>query len=157
MSLTTDPVADFLSRIRNAMRARHAKVDSPASKLKLEIARILKEEGFIANFKATEEEGRKVLRVYLKYGPGMERVITDLQRVSRPGCRIYCRKDQIPRVYGGLGINILSTSRGVMSGRSADNRRAVSPQHEMFKARPVSGRLMKLMGSRGATATTLWS
>ena len=115
----TDPVADMLARIRNAINARHQKVDIPASKLKLEIARILKEEGYVSNFKATEEEGHKVIRVYLKYGPGMERVITDLQRVSKPGCRIYCGKDQIPRVYGGLGINILSTSRGLMTGRSA--------------------------------------
>ena len=118
MSLT-DPVADFLARIRNAIRARHQKLDVPASKLKTEIARILKEEGYISNYKTQEEEGKLILRVYLKYGPGMERVITDLQRVSKPGCRIYCGKDQIPRVYGGLGINILSTSRGLMTGRSA--------------------------------------
>jgi small subunit ribosomal protein S8 len=94
-------------------------VDVPASKLKAEIARILKDEGYIANFKSIEDEKQGMLRIYLKYGPGMERVITDLQRVSRPGCRIYCGKDQIPRVYGGLGINILSTSRGLMTGRSA--------------------------------------
>jgi small subunit ribosomal protein S8 len=91
----------------------------PCSNLKVEIARILKSEGYIANFKVNEDTKQNVLRVYLKYGPGMERVITDLQRVSRPGCRIYCGKDQIPRVYGGLGINILSTSRGIMTGRSA--------------------------------------
>ena len=91
----------------------------PASKLKVEIARILKDEGYIANFKITEDGKQGMLRVYLKYGPGMERVITDLQRVSRPGCRIYCGKDEIPRVYGGLGINILSTSRGLMTGRTA--------------------------------------
>jgi len=119
MSLTTDPVADFLSRIRNAMRARHAKVDSPASKLKLEIARILKEEGFIANFKATEEEGRKVLRVYLKYGNINEAAISNVERVSRPGCRVYVGRNEIPRVLGGLGINILTTPKGVMTGRQA--------------------------------------
>jgi len=115
----TDPVADLLTRIRNGVRARLPKVDVPASKLKVEITRILKDEGYIANFKTSEDDKQGVLRVYLKYGPGMERVITDLQRVSRPGCRIYCGKAEIPRVYGGLGINILSTSRGLMTGRTA--------------------------------------
>jgi small subunit ribosomal protein S8 len=115
----TDPVADLLTRIRNGVRARVPKVDVPASKLKVEITRILKDEGYIANFKTSEDNKQGVLRVYLKYGPGMERVITDLQRVSRPGCRIYCGKGEIPRVYGGLGINILSTSRGLMTGRAA--------------------------------------
>jgi small subunit ribosomal protein S8 len=115
----TDPIADMIARIRNAVRAKVPRVDIPASKLKAEIARILKDEGYISNFKLAEDRGHGVLRVYLKYGPGMERVITDLQRVSRPGCRIYCGKDRIPRVYGGLGINILSTSRGLMTGRSA--------------------------------------
>jgi small subunit ribosomal protein S8 len=115
----TDPVADMLTRIRNSVRAKLPKVDIPSSKLKVEIARILKDEGYVANFKVSEDNKQGVLRVYLKYGPGMERVITDVQRVSRPGCRIYCGKDQIPRVYGGLGINILSTSRGLMTGRSA--------------------------------------
>jgi small subunit ribosomal protein S8 len=115
----TDPVADLITRIRNGVRAKVPRVDVPSSKLKVEIARILKDEGYIANFKITEDEKQGVLRVYLKYGPGMERVITDLQRVSRPGCRIYCGKNQIPRVYGGLGINIISTSRGLMTGRTA--------------------------------------
>jgi small subunit ribosomal protein S8 len=115
----TDPVADMITRIRNGVRAKLPRVDVPSSKLKVEIARILKDEGYIANFKVNEDDKQNILRVYLKYGPGMERVITDLQRVSRPGCRIYCGKDQIPRVYGGLGINILSTSRGLMTGRSA--------------------------------------
>ncbi len=115
----TDPIADLLTRIRNGVRGRLAKVDVPASKLKVEIARILKDEGYVSNYKLLEDERQGVLRVYLKYGPGMERIITDLQRVSRPGCRIYCGKDAIPRVYGGLGINILSTSRGLMTGRSA--------------------------------------
>lgn len=115
----TDPVADMISRIRNGVRAKLPRVDVPSSKLKVEIARILKDEGYVSNFKVTADDKQGVLRVYLKYGPGMERVITDLQRVSRPGCRIYCGKDEIPRVYGGLGINILSTSRGLMTGRSA--------------------------------------
>ena len=115
----TDPIADMITRIRNGVRARLPKVDVPASRLKAEIARILKDEGFIANFKRVGEDEQANLRIFLKYGPGWERVITDLQRVSRPGCRIYCGKGEIPRVYGGLGINILSTSRGVMTGREA--------------------------------------
>jgi small subunit ribosomal protein S8 len=115
----TDPVADMITRIRNGVRAKLSRVDVPSSRLKVEIARILKDEGYVANFKEIPDDKQGVLRVFLKYGPGMERVITDLQRVSRPGCRIYCGKDQIPRVYGGLGINIISTSRGVMTGRDA--------------------------------------
>lgn len=115
----TDPVADMLTRIRNAISARHQKVDIPASKLKIEIARILKEEGYISNFKATEEEGHKILRVYLKYATNNEAVISNVNRVSRPGCRVYVRRTEIPRVLGGLGINILTTPRGVMTGRQA--------------------------------------
>ena len=115
----TDPVADLLARIRNAIRARHQKVDVPASKLKLEIARILKEEGYVSNFKITEEEGHKVLRIYLKYANNNEAVISNLSRVSSPGCRVYVRRREIPRVLGGLGINILTTPRGVMTGRQA--------------------------------------
>ena len=118
MSLT-DPVADFLSRVRNAIRARHAKVDVPASKLKVELARILKEEGYVANFKAVEEENRKIIRVYLKYGSDNEPVISNLERISRPGCRVYVGRSDIPRVLGGLGINILTTPKGVMTGRDA--------------------------------------
>jgi small subunit ribosomal protein S8 len=115
----TDPIADMITRIRNGVRARLPKVDVPASRLKVEIARILKDEGYVANFRLVEDEERRFIRIFLKYGPGWERVITDVQRVSRPGCRIYCGKTEIPRVYGGLGINILSTSRGVMTGREA--------------------------------------
>ena len=115
----TDPVADMLTRIRNAINARHQKVDIPASKLKLEIARILKEEGYISNFKATEEEGHKILRVYLKYANNNEAVISQVNRGSRPGCRVYVRRTEIPRVLGGMGINILTTPRGVMTGRQA--------------------------------------
>ena len=115
----TDPVADMLARIRNAINARHQKVDIPASKLKIEIARILKEEGYISNYKATEEEGHKVIRVYLKYGTNNEAAISNVERVSRPGCRVYVRRTEIPRVLGGLGINILTTPRGVMTGRQA--------------------------------------
>ena len=118
MSLT-DPVADLLTRIRNAINARQQKIDVPASNLKAEIARILKEEGYLSNFKATEENGRKVLRLYLKYGSNNDAAITNLARVSRPGCRVYVGHNDIPRVLGGLGINILTTPKGVMTGRSA--------------------------------------
>jgi small subunit ribosomal protein S8 len=115
----TDPVADFLARIRNAIRARHQKLDVPASKLKAEIARILKEEGYIANYKAAEENGHNVIRVYLKYGANNEPAIRDLARISRPGCRVYIGRDEIKRVQGGLGISILTTPKGVMTGRQA--------------------------------------
>ena len=119
----TDPVADFLARIRNSIRARHQKLDVPASKLKIEIARILKEEGYIANYKPTEEEGKKILRVYLKYGANNEAAIRDLNRVSRPGCRVYVGRDEIKRVQGGMGISIITTPRGVMTGRQARRER----------------------------------
>ncbi len=118
MSLT-DPVADFLARIRNAIKARHQKVDVPASKLKLEIARILKEEGYVANYKAVEENGHKLVRVYLKYSVDNEAAISNLARISRPGCRVYVGRNEIPRVLGGMGINILTTPKGVMTGRQA--------------------------------------
>ena len=118
MSLT-DPVADLLTRIRNAINARQQKLDVPASNLKAEIARILKEEGYLSNFKATEENGRKVLRLYLKYGSNNDAAITNLARISRPGCRVYVGHNEIPRVLGGLGINILTTPKGVMTGRAA--------------------------------------
>ncbi len=116
--IRTDPVADFLARIRNAIRARHQKLDVPASKLKAEIARILKEEGYISNYKTQEEDGKQILRVYLKYG-GQEAAIRDLARISRPGCRVYIGRDEIKRVQGGLGISIMTTPKGVMTGRQA--------------------------------------
>jgi len=115
----TDPVADLLTRIRNAINARQQKLDVPASKLKMEIARILKEEGYLSNFKATEENGRKLLRLYIKYGSNNDAAITNLSRVSRPGCRVYVGHNEIPRVLGGLGISILTTPKGVMTGRQA--------------------------------------
>jgi small subunit ribosomal protein S8 len=115
----TDPVADFLTRVRNAIGARQQKVDVPASRLKLDIARILKEEGYISNFKPTEENGQKLVRVYLKYGNNNEAAISNLNRVSKPGCRVYVGRTEIPRVLGGLGINILTTPKGVMTGRQA--------------------------------------
>jgi len=117
--MTTDPVADMLTRIRNASRAKHPRVDLPSSKLKVEIARILKDEGYLSNFKVVEEKGKKTLRVFLRYTPDRRCVITDLQRVSRPGCRVYVGSQKVPRVLGGLGINILTTPRGVMTGSSA--------------------------------------
>lgn len=116
---TSDPIADMLTRVRNAVGARHSKVDVPASKLKAEIARILKEEGYILNYKLAEEGPRKTIKIYLKYTPGNAPVISRLERVSKPGCRVYVSKDDIPRVLGGLGINILTTAKGVMTGASA--------------------------------------
>jgi small subunit ribosomal protein S8 len=116
---STDPIADMLTRVRNALGARHQKVDVPASRLKSEIARILKEEGYIANFKLAEEGPHKLIRLYLKYTPANLPAISHIERVSRPGCRVYVGSSDIPRVLGGLGINILTTPRGVMTGRSA--------------------------------------
>ena len=115
----TDPVADFLTRIRNSMRSRHQKLDVPASRLKTDIAKILKDEGYIANYKLTEEGTKKSIRIYLKYTPGNMPVISRIERVSRPGCRVYVGHTDIPRVLGGLGINVLTTPRGVMTGRHA--------------------------------------
>jgi small subunit ribosomal protein S8 len=115
----TDPVADLLTRIRNGVNARHAKVDVPSSKLKLEIVRILHDEGFVGSYKLNEENGHPSLKIYLKYGPNDQSVITDLQRVSKPGCRVYVGRKEIRPVLGGLGISILSTPRGVMTGRDA--------------------------------------
>lgn len=117
--MMTDPVADMLTRVRNAMHSRKPRVDVPASKLKLEILRVLKEEGYIQNYKLTAEPTPGTIRVFLKRDAQGGSIISGLSRVSRPGCRIYCGKDEIPRVYGGLGINILSTPKGVMSGKRA--------------------------------------
>ena len=117
--MLSDPIADMLTRVRNAIRARHPKVDIPASNLKVEIARILKEEGYIANFKVAEEGPKKTIKIYLKYSPDNQPIISAIERVSRPGCRVYVGRDDIPRVLGGLGINILTTARGVMTGRDA--------------------------------------
>jgi small subunit ribosomal protein S8 len=115
----SDPIADMLTRVRNALKARHQKVDVPASKLKMEIARILKEEGYIVNFKLAEDGTQKSIRIYLKYTPANLPAIAKIQRVSRPGCRVYVGSKEIPRVLGGLGINILTTPRGLMTGRDA--------------------------------------
>jgi len=118
--MQTDPIADFLTRIRNAAAAKHQRVDVPASKLKTEIARILKEEGYISTFKMVEEnKTRKVLRVFLKYTPDRRSVITGIKRISKPGARRYLGYEDIRPVVGGLGINILTTPKGLMSGRAA--------------------------------------
>jgi small subunit ribosomal protein S8 len=117
--MMTDPIADMLTRIRNALQARHSKVEIPSSSLKLEIARILKEEGYIQNFKKIEDDPQGAIRLFFRRGPKGEDIIVGLERVSRPGCRVYCSKGEIPRVRGGLGINILSTSKGLMTGRQA--------------------------------------
>ena len=122
----TDPISDMITRIRNAVTAKHTRVDMPASKLKAEIARILQDEGYVQGFRiveeAAEKEGRQprqVIRVFLKYGPHGEKVITGLERISRPGRRVYSGVDEVAPVLGGLGTSILTTSRGVMTGRAA--------------------------------------
>jgi len=118
--MQTDPIADFLTRIRNAAAAKHQRVDVPVSKLKTEIARILKEEGYISTYKMVEEnKSRKTLRIFLKYTPDRRSVITDLKRVSRPGSRRYVGKTDIRQVVGGMGISIVSTPKGLMTGQSA--------------------------------------
>ena len=120
--MITDPIADMLTRIRNAIKARHPKVDVPASRLKTEIARILKDEGYILNYKVAEDGARKTIKIYLKYQANNKPVITRMERVSRPGCRVYVSRDEIPRVVGGLGVNILTTPKGLMSGREAQKQ-----------------------------------
>jgi small subunit ribosomal protein S8 len=115
----TDPIADMLTRIRNANAALHDSVEIPSSKVKYAIARILREEGFIKHFKYIRNKKQGVLKVFLKYGPNRERVISDIQRVSKPGRRQYCGVTGAPRVRGGLGVVILSTSKGIMTGAKA--------------------------------------
>ena len=115
----TDPIADMLTRMRNAYAAKHPKVDVPVSNVKLEIARILKEEGFINNYKVIGEGVRRNIRIYLRYGTKGEQVISRLERVSKPGCRVYIKGTAVPSVLGGIGVNIISTSRGLMTDRRA--------------------------------------
>ncbi|MBF7083495.1 30S ribosomal protein S8 [Desulfallas sp. Bu1-1] len=115
----TDPVADFLTRIRNANMVYHDKVEVPSSKMKRAIAEILKQEGFIKDYEYIEDGKQGILRIYMKYGSGKERVITGLKRISKPGLRVYTRKDSIPKVLGGLGIAIISTSKGIMTDKRA--------------------------------------
>lgn len=118
MSLT-DPVANYLTLIRNALQAKHLKVDIPCSSLLGEMTRILKEEGYIDSFTIVDEGSKRFLRIYLRYGPRGERVISGLQRVSRPGCRVYASKRRIPSVLGNLGVSILTTPKGVITGKRA--------------------------------------
>ncbi|HCP14347.1 MAG TPA: 30S ribosomal protein S8 [Peptococcaceae bacterium] len=115
----TDPIADFLTRIRNANSVHHEKVEIPASKLKKTLAEILKQEGMIKDFEYIEDGKQGILRVYLKYGANKQKVITGLKRISRPGLRVYAKKDEIPKILGGLGIAIISTSQGVMTDKQA--------------------------------------
>ena len=115
----TDPIADMLTRIRNANSVNHEKVDIPGSKIKTAIAEVLKQEGFIKDFSFTEDNKQGILTVFLKYGPSREKVITGIQRISRPGLRQYAKRKELPRVLGGLGIAIISTSKGIMSDKHA--------------------------------------
>ncbi len=115
----TDPVADFLTRIRNANTVYHDKIEAPASKMKKAIADILKEEGFIKDCEYVADGKQGVIRVYLKYGPNKEKVITGIKRISKPGLRVYARKDAVPKVLGGLGVAVISTSKGLMSDKQA--------------------------------------
>ena len=119
MAVVTDTIADMLTRIRNANQMRYQEVSVPASNMKIEIARILKEEGFIADYKVEKNDVQGTIILTLKYGENKERVITGLQRISKPGLRVYAKNDEIPRVLNGLGIAILSTSKGIMTDKEA--------------------------------------
>lgn len=117
--MTHDPIADMLTRLRNAGMARHEKVELPASKLKERVLKVLKDEGYIRDFEVVAEKPAPKLKVYLKYGPGRKKAITGIRQISKPGLRVYAQKDGIPRVLGGLGIAVVSTSKGIMTDRSA--------------------------------------
>lgn len=117
--MRSDPIADMLTRVRNASRAEHEKVDVPSSRLKVRIAEILKAEGFIKNYRVLEDTKQGTLRVYLKYGTANEKIISGLVRVSTPGRRVYVTHDNIPTILGGMGVTILSSSRGVITDRDA--------------------------------------
>ena len=121
--MRSDPIADLLTRIRNGSRAEHEKVDIPSSKLKVRMAEILKDEGFIKNFRVLDDDKQGTLRVYLKYGAGTEKVISGLVRVSTPGRRVYVTHDKIPSILGGMGVAVISTSRGVLTDRDARKER----------------------------------
>ena len=120
--VVTDPIADMLTRIRNANQMRYKEVEVPASKIKIEIARILKEEGFIADYKIKKNDVQSIIVLSLKYGDRKERVITGLKRISKPGLRVYAKAQELPRVLNGLGIAIVSTSHGVMTDKDARNQ-----------------------------------
>ena len=115
----TDSIADMLTRIRNANNTNKESVDIPASKLKVEIARVMKEEGYIKHYKVIKDNKQGILKIYLKYGSKGEKVISNLKRVSKPGCRVYVGKGEVPRVLSGFGISIISTSQGVMTGKKS--------------------------------------
>ncbi len=117
--MMTDPIADMLTRIRNASKAKHEKVDIPSSKLKIEIAKILKDEGYVKNVKLVKDRRQGLIRVYLKYTEDEMPVIQGLKRISRPGCRVYTGNAEIPKVMGGLGVAILSTPKGIQTGKQA--------------------------------------
>ena len=117
--MVTDPIADMLTRIRNANQMHYKEVEIPASKIKLEIARILKQEGFIADYKVKKNNVQDIIVLYLKYGQKKERVITGLKRISKPGLRVYAKAEEIPTVLSGLGIAIISTSKGMMTDKDA--------------------------------------
>lgn len=117
--MRSDPIADMLTRIRNASRAEHEKVDIPCSRLKVRVAEVLKAEGFIKNFRVLDDSKQNTLRVYLKYGQANEKIISGLVRVSTPGRRVYVTHDSIPSILGGMGVTIVSTSRGVLTDRDA--------------------------------------
>ncbi|MCW3098676.1 MAG: ribosomal protein [Chthonomonadaceae bacterium] len=119
MAYTTDPIADLLTRIRNANRANHDSLEISASNIKIEVTKILLREGFIKGFEVVKQEPQDKIKIALKYGIKREKVITDLKRISKPGLRVYCDKEKIPRVLRGLGIAILSTSQGLMTDREA--------------------------------------
>lgn len=119
----TDPIADMLTRIRNANSVNHTEVAMPASKLKNAIAQILKDEGFVSGFSVTPDSKQGSLKIQLKYGAGKERIISGLKRISKPGLRVYTKHDELPRVFGGMGIAIVSTSRGLMTDRDARKNR----------------------------------
>jgi len=116
----TDPIADMLTRIRNAVQARKKDVEIPSSRIKVDIARILKEEGYVKAYKVVENDKQGVLSITLKLGEGNANVITGLRRVSKPGCRVYCTKDDVPKTLDGLGITLISTSRGILSGKKCE-------------------------------------
>lgn len=119
----TDPITDLLNRLRNAMTAGHERVDVPASRLKEDLVRVLSEEGYVASYRRVEEKGRPIIRVGLKYDPEGEPIVVGLERVSRPGRRVYAAAKEMPEVLGGLGTSIVSTSRGILTGRQAREQR----------------------------------
>ncbi|MGH9447315.1 MAG: 30S ribosomal protein S8 [Terriglobia bacterium] len=123
MAAVTDPIADMLTRIRNGVQARHSRVDMPSSNIKVGIAMILKDEGYIGSYKITEDGRKKLLRLSLRYRPDGESVISSLDRVSKPGRRVYVGTHEVPRILGGMGVTILTTSKGLMTGKKARKAR----------------------------------